>query len=160
MSSIEQTASSVRRPKDLAKGATVTNNSAILAALALAAGGCSSERAIAHQSNQIVQTATSSRGRFVWIADESTRPSPNLAGINETARAGIEEQQTIIESAATIIYNLPGVRDVTPFWAELLVWALIAVSVVGVVIIAMQTGIPSMIGRFVQRWLPKPKSNA
>jgi len=138
----------------------MNRNSAILASLTLAAGGCSSERAIAHQSNQIVQTATSSRGRFVWIADESTKPTPNLAGINETALAGAQEQQTIVESAATIIYNLPGVRDVTPFWAELLVWALIAVSVVGVVVIAMQTGIPTMIGRFVQRWLPKPKSDA
>jgi len=138
----------------------MNRNSAILASLTLAAGGCSSERAIAHQSNQIVQTATSSRGRFVWIADESTKPTPNLAGINETALAGAQEQQTIVESAATIIYNLPGVRDVTPFWAELLVWALIAVSGVGVVVIAMQTGIPTMIGRFVQRWLPKPKSDA
>jgi len=128
--------------------------------LALAVGGCSSERAIAHQSNQIVATATSSRGRFVWIADETTKPAPNLVGIHESARAGIAEQQSIIESAASIIYNLPGVRDVTPFWAELLVWALIAVSVVGVVMVAMQTGIPTVIARFVQRWLPKPKSDA
>jgi len=128
---------------------------ALAAAVALAASGCSSERAIARSSNEIVSNATSSRGRFVWIADESQKPQPNLPAITSSAQEGIVEQTSIIESAATIIYNLPGVRDVTPFWAELLVWALIAVSCAGVVIIVIQTGIARLVGQLIARLLPK-----
>jgi len=128
---------------------------ALAAAVGLAASACSSERVIARSSNEIVANATSSRGRFVWIADESQKPQPNLPAITTSAQEGIVEQTSIIESAANIIYNLPGVRDVTPFWAELLVWALIAVSCAGVVIIIIQTGIARMVGQLVARWLPK-----
>jgi len=128
---------------------------ALAAAVVLAASACSSERVIARSSNEIVANATSSRGRFVWIADESQKPQPNLPAITTTAQEGIAEQSSIIESAAQIIYNLPGVRDVTPFWAELLVWALIAVSCAGVVIILIQTGIARVVGRLVARWLPR-----
>jgi hypothetical protein len=96
----------------------------------------------------------------VWIADETDKPSPNIPGIKAHAEAGAAEQDTIIQNAAKIIYNLPGVKDITPFWAELLVWGLIAIAVVGVVVIAMQTGVPSLIGRFIVRWFPKSEHGA
>lgn len=145
---IAQTASNVRRAA----------NSAALLALA-ASSGCSSERAIAHSSNQIVSTAQSSRGRFVWIADEAGKQSPNLPGIRLSAIDGVSEQESIIQSAATIIYNLPGVRDVTPVWAEIIVWALIAISAIGVIVILMQTGIPRLISSWIARFMPR-KANA
>lgn len=143
---IAQTASNVRRAA----------NSAALLALA-ASSGCSSERAIAHSSNQIVSTAQSSRGRFVWIADEAGKQSPNLPGIRLSAIDGVSEQESIIQSAATIIYNLPGVRDVTPVWAEIIVWALIAISAVGIVIIIIQTGLPRLMASWISRLMPSAR---
>lgn len=145
MSLTAQMASNVRK----------VSNYALAIAVALAASACSSERAIARSSNEIVSNATSSRGRFVWIADESQKAQPNLPAITTSAQEGIVEQSSIIESAATIIYNLPGVRDVTPFWAEMLVWALIVTACAGVVIILMQTGIARMVGQLIARWLPR-----
>jgi hypothetical protein len=128
--------------------------------LLLVGASCSSSSQIASSSNEIVSTAHSSKGRFVWIADETDKPSPNIPGIKAHAVAGAAEQDTIIQNAAKIIYNLPGVKDITPFWAELLVWGLIAIAVVGVVVIAMQTGFPSLIGRFIVRWFPKTRGDS
>lgn len=141
---IVPTASNVRKAKAAAASAALC----VLAA-------CSSEKVIAHNSNEIVAAAQSSRGRFVWIADEAGKPAPNLPGIQASALEGVTEQSGIIKSAATIIYNLPGVRDVTPVWAEMLVWALIAISIVGCVLVVFQTGIPKLIAGWIGRLMPK-----
>jgi len=127
--------------------------------LLLVASGCSSSHQIASSSNEITDAAHSSRGRFVWIADEATKSSPDLPGIHTLARGGIEEQETIIKSAARIIYNLPGVKDVTPFWAELLVYGMVFLSLVGVVIILLHSGLLQLIKRFILRWLPTRTAN-
>lgn len=113
------------------------------------ASGCSSSSQIAASSNDISGAAHSSRGRFVWIADEAVKPSPNMGGIHQTAKEGITEQETIIAATARIIYNLPGVRDVTPFWAELAVWAMVFLSLVGAVIIVLQTGVLQVVKSWV-----------
>lgn len=118
----------------------------------LVAAGCSSSGQIANSSNEIVSTAHSSKGRFVWIADETDKLEPNIQGIKQQAVAGAAEQESIIKNAARIIYNLPGVKDVTPFWAELLVWALIAVAIVGGCVILFQTGIVQLVASFIKRF--------
>jgi len=121
----------------------------------LLASGCSSSHQIASSSNQITDAAHSSRGRFVWIAGEATKPEPNLPGIHTTALGGIEEQETIIESAARIIYNLPGVKDVTPFWAELIVYAMVFLSLVGVIIILLHSGLFQVLRKLISNLLSR-----
>lgn len=121
------------------------------------ASGCSSSHQIAASSNDINAAAHSSRGRFVWIADEAVKSSPNLPGIHQTATAGIAEQESIIKNAAAIVYNLPGVKDITPFWAELIVWGMLFLSLVGVVIILLHSGLLQVVKNIVDRWFgPKP----
>lgn len=130
-----------------------------LCVLFVSAASCSSSHQIANSSNDITDAAHRSRGRFVWIADEAVKPAPNMPGIHQTATEGIEDQETIIRSAARIIYNLPGVKDVTPFWAELVVWGMVFLSLVGVVIILLNSGIVDLFKRLILRWWPKRGSN-
>lgn len=120
--------------------------------IGLLASGCSSSHQIASSSNEINAAAHSSRGRFVWIADEAVKPSPNLPGIHQTATEGIGEQETIIKSAANIVYNLPGVKNVTPLWAELIVLGMIFVSLVGVVIILLHSGLLQLVRGLLSKW--------
>jgi hypothetical protein len=129
---------------------------AVVCLFVVFASGCSSSHQIAASSNDITQAAHNSRGRFVWIADEAIKPAPNLPGIHTTALEGIEEQDTIIESAARIVYALPGVKDITPFWAELLVWGMVFLSLVGAVIVLIHSGFISLIQRLLSRlWVKK-----
>ena len=143
----------------MAEGKNKMIRSVFVCLFVICASGCSSSHQIASSSNQITDAAHSSRGRFVWIADEATKPEPNLPGIHTTALGGIEEQETIIKSAARIIYNLPGVKDVTPFWAELIVYGMVFLSLVGVIIILLHSGILQLLKRFVLRWLPTRPAN-
>jgi len=119
------------------------------------APSCSSSHQIANSSNDITDAAHRSRGRFVWIADEAVKPTPNMPGIHQTATEGIDDQETIIRSAARIIYNLPGVKDVTPFWAELVVWGMVFLSMVGVVIILLHSGLFQAFRRLVTKLLSR-----
>lgn len=124
--------------------------------IVMCASSCSSSHQIAASSNDISQAAHNSRGRFVWIADEAIKPAPNLPGIHITALEGIEEQDTIIKSAARIVYALPGVKDITPFWAELLVWCMVFLSLIGVVIVLLHSGLVGVIQRlFARLWVKK-----
>jgi len=126
-----------------------------LCVLFVFAASCSSSHQIANSSNDITDAAHRSRGRFVWIADEAVKPAPNMPGIHQTATEGIDDQDTIIRSAARIIYNLPGVKDVTPFWAELLVWGMVFLSLVGVVIILLHSGLFQVLRRLISKLLSR-----
>jgi len=126
-----------------------------LCVLFVSAASCSSSHQIANSSNDITDAAHRSRGRFVWIADEAVKPTPNMPGIHQTATEGIDDQETIIRSAARIIYNLPGVKDVTPFWAELVVWGMVFLSMVGVVIILLHSGLFQVFRRLVTKLLSR-----
>jgi len=127
----------------------------LLCVLFVSAASCSSSHQIANSSNDITDAAHRSRGRFVWIADEAVKPAPNMPGIHQTATEGVEDQDTIIRSAARIIYNLPGVKDVTPFWAELVVWGMVFLSLVGVVIILLHSGLFQVFRRLLAKLLAR-----
>lgn len=105
------------------------------------AGGCSSSSYIADASQEVRRNAESSQRRFVWIADNPS-DAPKVA---EVAEGGIGEQQAIIAASEGIVRALPGVKDVTPYWASLLSWGLIALSVIGVVTLLWMTGIGSFV---------------
>jgi hypothetical protein len=91
--------------------------------------------------------AESSKDRFARV--ETYGAASNDRRIVTEARAGAKEQGRIIGATETIVRALPGVKDVTPWWANLLSWGLIALSVVGVVALLWMTGL----GAFVKRLL-------
>jgi len=104
--------------------------------------GCQSGGAeIARGSTEISDLAHQSRGRFVYINSEAQVVNPNMSEIVLQSAAGIEEQESIIESVARIIHSLPGVRDITPWWAEALTWILIFLSLIGTVVLMAHLGV-------------------
>lgn len=118
---------------------------AILAAFC--AIGCSDTQRIADASGVIRTNAESSRARFERI--ESASVAKNYGTIAPEAKAGKAEQGRIIAASEAIVRALPGVKDVTPWWATMLSWALIALSVIGMVALLWMTGL----GAFVKRLL-------
>jgi hypothetical protein len=65
------------------------------------------------------------------------------------ARGGAAEQRAIIGATETIVSNLPGVRDVTPWWAQMLTYGAVALAIVGIVALLWMTGL----GQFLRTLL-------
>ena len=108
---------------------------------AISGTGCSDAQRIADASAVARTNAESSRGRFVWIADNAT----DASGVQAQAVEGVKEQAAIIAATEGIVRALPGVKDVTPWWANLIGWGLIALAIVGVVALLWMTGIGSFL---------------
>jgi hypothetical protein len=107
---------------------------------------CSDTQRIADASGVIRANATESKQRFERI-DANAETDPKA--VRADAKAGKREQVAILAASEEIVRALPGVKDVTPWWASLLSWGLIALSVVGVVALLWMTGL----GAFVKRLL-------
>jgi len=120
---------------------------ALAIAAAICAIGCSDTQRIADASGVIRTNAESSKQRFERI--EAATVDGKYGGIAPDAKAGAKEQARIIGATEVIVSALPGVKDVTPWWANLLSWGLIALSVIGVVALLWMTGL----GAFVKRLL-------
>ena len=120
---------------------------AISIALAICAIGCSDTQRIADASGVIRTNAESSKQRFHRV--ETSALAANDRQVATDARAGVKEQATIIGATEAIVRALPGVKDVTPWWATVLTYGLIALSVVGVVALLWMTGL----GAFIKRLL-------
>ena len=120
-----------------------------IAALVLVLGtiGCSDTQRIADASGVIRTNAESSKARFGRV--ETSALAANDRQVATDARAGAKEQAAIIGATEAIVRALPGVKDVTPWWATMLTYGLIALSVVGVVALLWMTGL----GTFVKRLL-------
>ena len=116
-------------------------------ALAICAIGCSDTQRIADASGVIRTNAESSKARFARV--ETSALAANDRQVATDARAGAKEQAAIIGATEAIVRALPGVKDVTPWWATMLTYGLIALSVVGVVALLWMTGL----GTFVKRLL-------
>jgi hypothetical protein len=120
---------------------------ALAIALAICAIGCSDSRRIADASGVIRTNAESSKARFERV--ETSALAANDPQIVTEAQAGAKEQATIIGATDAIVRALPGIKDATPWWASLLSYGLIALSVIGVVALLWMTGI----GAFIKRIL-------
>jgi len=116
-------------------------------ALVIFAIGCSDTQRIADASGVIRRNAESSKDRFERV--ETSALAAKDRQVATEAKAGAKEQATIIGATEAIVRALPGVKDVTPWWATLLSYGLIALSVVGVVALLWMTGL----GAFMKRLL-------
>lgn len=118
-----------------------------VAVLILAIGvSCSDTQRIADASGVIRSNASESKARFERIEANADTDPP---AVKADAKAGKREQVAILAASEDIVRALPGVKDVTPWWASLLSWGLIALSVIGVVALLWMTGL----GAFVKRLL-------
>lgn len=119
------------------------------AAILVLLAGCSSTDQIAQSSTRIGALAQSSKDRFQYISGEARSDAPDLPGIADSAEGGIVEQDGIIYEVTQVVHSLPGVRDLTPWWATLITYALILGSLVSVLAILWRLGID----RLVRSWL-------
>ena len=103
---------------------------------------CSDARRIADASGVIRSNASESKARFERI---EANADSNPPAVKADAKAGKREQVAILAASEEIVRALPGVKDVTPWWASLLSWGLIALSVIGVVALLWMTGIGSFL---------------
>lgn len=108
---------------------------------AISSTGCSDAQRIADATTVARRNAESSHGRFVWIEGNAT----DTAGVKAQAAEGAKEQVAIIAATEGIVRALPGVKDVTPWWANLIGWGLIALAIIGIVALLWMTGIGSFL---------------
>lgn len=107
-----------------------------LAGLLLLLAACSPSARIASDANTIGDRAAA----IADLADQIGHGSKEPETIRAAATIHIEAKK-IRQSVADIHATLPGVQDVTPWWATLLKWLAGAVVLVAVAVIIWQTGI-------------------
>ena len=116
-------------------------------AATLFAAGCSPAARIADASGVIRSNAESSLDRFARV--ETYGAAAGDRRIVTEAKGGAAEQRAIIGATETIVSNLPGVRDVTPWWAQMLTYGAVALAIVGIVALLWMTGL----GQFLRTLL-------
>jgi hypothetical protein len=109
--------------------------------------GCSASGRIAAGTNEVRRLAESSRDRFVAIGTEAASAEPDVDAIAREAGEGSVEQEAIVKATSEIVESLPGVTDVTPWWATLALRAMAALAVVGVAAILWTTGLGELVKR-------------
>ena len=85
--------------------------------------------------------AQTTKDHLEGISKAATSIPPGIEEIKTRSDQGISEQTAIIEEAQGILEKTSEVKDIVPWWANLLEITMIAVSLVAVVIILWNTGI-------------------
>lgn len=115
--------------------------------------GCSASRHIAEEANTISARAE----RISELAEQIGNTSKEVESIQSAVEIQIESRK-IRQSVAEIHGTLPGVKDITPWWADLIRWLLIASAGAALVWLLYATGAASAI-RVAIGWIPRRKIN-
>lgn len=113
--------------------------------------GCSASRRIAVEANAISEGADT----ITHLAEQIRDTSQEVESIR-TAKEIRDRAMQIRQSVTDIHAALPGVKDVVPWWATLLQWALIAAAGAALVWFFTASGLFAAI-RVAVGWLPKRK---
>ena len=125
----------------------------ILAALT---AGCSATKEIASSASVAASAAHSISERAGFIVANSTQPEIVAAAVVIKGDTAV-----ILHEVAQISTAVAGVKDIVPFWATLIQWALgavVAVALVALVVLLFQTGIGTAI-RVAIGWIPRRVQN-
>jgi len=115
--------------------------------------GCSASRQIAVEANTISQQAH----EIQKLAEQIDHTSLELSS-KESATQIRDHAIAIQTSVDSIHAALPGVKDITPWWADLIRWLLIAAAGAALVWLLYATGAASAI-RVAIGWIPRRKIN-
>lgn len=133
-----------------------------------------SSHRIASVSGSIKTLAASSTKRLSLISNSAEKGELNQKMAFEQATLGIIEQETIIlkaaelntenaiidKEASDISEALTGVKDITPWWADMLMKLAVAGSVIGVCFLLWYTGIGSFIKGVIGYVTPAKRKEA
>lgn len=108
--------------------------------------GCKSPTAqIAKDANQVSTLAQSSKERFIRI-DEATKTEViDVASIQADAAAGTKEQDTIVDLTKSTLVALTKVEDEVPWWASLLSYVMVTLSIIAICFILWYTGLGTLL---------------
>ncbi len=96
--------------------------------------GCSSVKEISSSNQNIQDTAIKSKEKFEFIHEETRGPEvPDFIKIHEVSAQGLLEQTYILKETKDIVQATTGVKDITPWWSEMIVYCMICLSILGVV---------------------------
>ena len=121
----------------------------LLFLLVVALAGCSSAEAISVQATAVGDRATTIRGLAERIGAQSTQPDI----VADAAEISLQAQ-SIQHSVGVIHQKVTGVRDITPWWASLLQWVMVALAGAAAVWLVHSTGIGAAI-RVAIGWIPR-----
>lgn len=100
---------------------------------------------IAKDANQVSTLAQSSKERFIRI-DEATKTEViDVASIQSEASAGTKEQDTIVDLTKSTLVALTKVEDEVPWWASLLSYIMITLSIIAICFILWYTGLGTLL---------------
>lgn len=125
----------------------------LLFLLVVALAGCSSAEAISVQATAVGDRAATIRGLAERIGAQSTQP-----GVVADAAEISLQAQSIQHSVGVIHQKVTGVQDITPWWASLLQWVMVALAGAAAVWLVHSTGIGTAI-RVAIGWIPRRKVN-
>ena len=125
----------------------------LLFLILVALAGCSSAEAISVQATAVGDRAAIIRGLAERIGAQSTQPDV----VADAAEISLQAQ-SIQHSVGVIHQKVTGVRDITPWWASLLQWVMVALAGAAAVWLVHSTGIGTAI-RVAIGWIPRRKVN-
>ena len=135
---------------------TMTN---LLVTLLCFIPSCSAVRQIATSNSKIQEMATSSKTGFEVIYKETQFETPDIVIISAVAKQGIIQQTSIIKETQDIVVATTAVKDIVPWWADMINYVMITLAILGVVFGLWYLGVGHLTkGLFIRfGWVSKAK---
>ena len=110
---------------------------------------CSSVEKIQRNTSDIQQLAQTTKEHFEKINEAAAATPPRIEEIKSRSDQGISATTDIVEKAKVVVAATSGVKDVVPWWADLLSIAAMAAVVIGICVILWQTGLGLVVKKLV-----------
>jgi hypothetical protein len=116
-------------------------------------------KTIAENANTVQSTAQSSKERFEKIDEATKTMDIDVESIQTEAKEGVKEQTIIIDLTKSTLVALTKVEDEVPWWASLLTYIMITLSLLAIVFLLWYTGLGNLLkGIFYSLGLFIPKA--
>jgi hypothetical protein len=116
-------------------------------------------KTIAENANVVQESAQSSKERFQKIEEATKTELIDVESIQTETKAGVQEQEVIINLTKSTLVALTKVEDEVPWWASLLTYVMITLSLISIVFLLWYTGLGNLLkGLFYSLGLFIPKA--
>ena len=132
----------------------------LLSILFFLASCVSPSKTIADNSNNIATAAISSKDRFVQINEATKTELIDVPFIQQQTEEGQQEQEKIIALTKSTNIALTKVEDKIPWWANMINYIMIALSILAICFILWYTGVGAFIKSLLYSaglFIPKQK---
>jgi hypothetical protein len=116
-------------------------------------------KTIAENATVVQESAQSSKERFQKIEEATKTELIDVESIQSESQAGVQEQEVIINLTKSTLVALTKVEDEVPWWASLLTYIMITLSLISIVFLLWYTGLGNLLkGIFYSLGLFIPKA--